>query len=499
LSSPSPLVKSSQSHLKVNDQEHRRAPAEEKPRIVYRVTTGSLSLDTKVSYQRYINDFLAFYKITDIEIVKDWSPKLARQHLIDYVIHLRDFKRFPRGSINVHVAAVSHFFYMIRDDATRIDMTKVRMELPPDESTHRDRPYTVDEIRKMLSVCHRARDKVIILLLTSTGMRIGAIHSLKMRDLQPKETSAAGSDSGGAAAGGSKVYMVSVYSSFPSDTYVTPCSPECATAIDEYLEERTSRADEVLKADSPLIRNLYDIKKRAVKPLTKPGVLYLVNRIVKESGIKSAFQFKGEAKRALGFRKFYKTQAEESGMKSINVEVAHGHSIGVSGHYYRPKPSVYAKYSNNFDQAASLVNECSGDHESDIICVNNNPQTQGEDNVVNTPIDTTIASGQGPPGPAGPQGPAGPKQVLQVREVESDVVVVSSATTGQATANCDADEVVTGGGARVFENPPPENELNPNNSGFRVDNGWEVEYRNPGPDTIFITAFAECAKLVDAP
>jgi glycosylphosphatidylinositol transamidase (GPIT) subunit GPI8 len=40
----------------------------------------------------------------------------------------------------------------------------------------------------------------------------------------------------------------------------------------------------------------------------------------------------------MGFRKHYKTTAEESGMKSINVEVAHGHS-GVANHYYRPKPS----------------------------------------------------------------------------------------------------------------------------------------------------------------
>jgi hypothetical protein len=51
------------------------------------------------------------------------------------------------------------------------------------------------------------------------------------------------------------------------------------------------------------------------------------------------YQFKGEAKRTMGFRKHYKTEAEESGMKSIHVEVAHGHSIGVSDHYYRPKPS----------------------------------------------------------------------------------------------------------------------------------------------------------------
>jgi site-specific recombinase XerD len=315
----SPLTKS-------EIEEVKEVKEEVKSKIIYRVTTGSLAPDTKRSYQNDINDFLEFYKITDVEIVKDWSPKLARQHLIDYVIYLRDIKRFPRGSINIHIAAINHFFYMIRDDATRLDMTKVRMELPPNEFLHRDRPYTVKEIQKMLSVCPRLREKAIILLLTSTGMRIGAIHELKLGDIQPKNTAEG------------KVYLITVYSS-SSKPYQTPCSPECAAYIDEYLEERRSMADEVLKNDSPLIRNLYDIKKKAVKPLTKSGVQYAVERIIKKSGIKNTFQFKGEAKRALGFRKFYKTQAEESGMKSINVEIAHGHSIGVSGHYYRPKPS----------------------------------------------------------------------------------------------------------------------------------------------------------------
>src|SRR5574341_1205653 len=63
--------------------------------------------------------------------------------------------------------------------------------------------------------------------------------------------------------------------------------------------------------------------------------------------------------------------------------------------------NAYAKYLTNFDQAGSLVNKCSGDHESSQICVNNNPQTQGKDNVVDTSITT-------PPGPPGEQGPPGP-------------------------------------------------------------------------------------------
>lgn len=51
--------------------------------------------------------------------------------------------------------------------------------------------------------------------------------------------------------------------------------------------------------------------------------------------------------------------------------------------------NVYAqRYSTSLEQAASLVNNCSGDHESSQICVNNNPQTQGKDNDVSTQITT---------------------------------------------------------------------------------------------------------------
>jgi hypothetical protein len=59
---------------------------------------------------------------------------------------------------------------------------------------------------------------------------------------------------------------------------------------------------------------------------------------------------------------------------------------------YRSTSKVYAKYTNTFDQAASLVNNCSGDGLSSIICVNDNPQTQGENNIVNTPINSHISN-----------------------------------------------------------------------------------------------------------
>lgn len=198
--------------------------------VIYQVTTGSLSDYTKKSYTYQINDFLAFYKITDvqgIEPLKEYSPKLIRQMVIDYVIFLRDEGNKSRASIKMACAALSFFFYMIRDDDARLNWTKVRMEFPPDEHIRRDRAYTLEEIQRILEVgCSgRLREKSIIYLLTSTGMRIGGIHPLKYGDLIPKTTSQG------------KVYRIEVYSD-SSASYYCYCNIETAKSIDEYLKER---------------------------------------------------------------------------------------------------------------------------------------------------------------------------------------------------------------------------------------------------------------------
>ena len=52
----------------------------------------------------------------------------------------------------------------------------------------------------------------------------------------------------------------------------------------------------------------------------------------------------------------------------------------------------FSGYSNHFEQAASLTNEFSGEHEGSQISVNNNPQTQGSNNLVETPVGTTFTS-----------------------------------------------------------------------------------------------------------
>lgn len=338
-----------QEQQQVDNKHHKSLPTS---LYRYEVTTGGLSEYTKYSYTHHINDFLAHFKITDIEPLKEYSPKVLKQMVKDYILHLRgdndsSTRRLAHKSINVHLAAISHFLYMIRDDDYKIDWKKVRLEIPPDENIRKDRAYTLEEIQKMLHVCSRARDKAIIHLLTSTGMRIGAVHTLKYGDLSPRQTKQG------------KVYRIEVYSG-SSDSYCCYCNVETTQILDEYLKERTD-AGEILRNDSPLIRNLYTSIsiKAPVKKLSDPQIKYIVGRIVKLSGIKNTFQFTGEAKRGKGFRKYYKTTAELAGMKPINVELTHGHSVGISSHYYRPQEAqVLEDYVTHAAEALEISSEC---------------------------------------------------------------------------------------------------------------------------------------------
>jgi site-specific recombinase XerD len=59
-----------------------------------------------------------------------------------------------------------------------------------------------------------------------------------------------------------------------------------------------------------------------------------IDEVLKKSGVKTK-----EAMRSHAFRKGFKSICEQSGMKSINVEMLLGHDIGVSGYYYRPAES----------------------------------------------------------------------------------------------------------------------------------------------------------------
>jgi integrase len=145
--------------------------------------------------------------------------------VIRYVLSMRDKaeKKYARSTVNTAVAAILYFF---DNNDIELNRHKIKRYLPSDESTYHDedRPYTLEEIQNILSLgCNDLRSKAIVLLLASSGIRLGALPSMQIGDLT--ET----------GFNGLNVYKIQVYARTPYK-YYTFCTPECYKAISDYLD-----------------------------------------------------------------------------------------------------------------------------------------------------------------------------------------------------------------------------------------------------------------------
>ena len=226
-----------------------------------------------------------------------------------------------RSTVNCRISAILYFF---DNNEIELNKRKIRRYYPSDESVNDDRPYSVGEIQQILSVSD-LRTKAMVLLMVSTGMRIGALHTLRVGDLTLMKNI-------------KPVYKIQVYAR-TKDRYYCFTTPEAAKAIDEYLDYR-ARNGEVLKDEAPLFRKGFNKQDpftvNIPKFLSMGGVTRSFDEIIKKSGVKSKSKSASKVMRSHAFRRGFKSIAEQSGMKSINVEMLLGHDIGVSGHYYRP-------------------------------------------------------------------------------------------------------------------------------------------------------------------
>jgi integrase len=187
----------------------------------------------------------------------------------------------------------------------------------------KDRPYTVKEISKMLEKADQ-RGKVAILLMCSSGIRVGALSSLKIRNLEKIDRYS--------------IYKITVYEN-EDEEYVTFCTPECASTIDSYLEYRQRHGERPLKEDSPLIREEFDINDEIIATRPKSLRPQTFQRMVNNAGFRSGViekhasleNFRGHrrpVKETHGFRKFFQTTAINAGMSPLYSEFILGHRSG---------------------------------------------------------------------------------------------------------------------------------------------------------------------------
>ena len=202
----------------------------------YNNFTDTIKSDqTREQYKRCLVRFMRFLNITDIDNLmvlaaggeKEQDSK-ALQKIIDYVGFLKRERKLGANAINLYLSPIMHFYAM--NDIT-LNRKKIGRYVPENIRKHNDRTYTREEITKLLEFCD-LRDRSIVLLFASTGMRIGAIPDLRLEHLTKIEKYS--------------LYQITVYQGHPEE-YITFCTPECRDAIDNYLNYRALRRNPYTK------------------------------------------------------------------------------------------------------------------------------------------------------------------------------------------------------------------------------------------------------------
>jgi site-specific recombinase XerD len=283
---------------------------------------------TLKSYNYSLKYFMRYCK-TDIPGLLRGNPKTLEQQIIEFLVEMRQVQKLSYGIINTRLAAIKKFYEM--NDIV-FNWKKISSYLPENIRVNKDRAYTIEEVQTMLTKCDE-RMRLVILLLVSTGVRLGAVVDLKLKHLTKIEKY--------------KLYQITIYENTSSEYYVFT-TPECALAIDSYLEYRT-RFNEKLSSESPLIREQFNRKDslliRKPKPLRYHNLAYILTDILVKAGIQTIEhvtetklngRIRKDVKRANGFRKLTETSFIRSKVNAEARELLMGHSIGLGDAYYRP-------------------------------------------------------------------------------------------------------------------------------------------------------------------
>jgi integrase len=288
---------------------------------------------TRENYVCRLRKFLEYCQLDSYDqLLYNGDTKLIQTRIVDYLIHVQA-AGLATSTVSSHQNTIKFFYVM--NDVTTLNWRKISKVKKPPHKEGNERPYIAAEIGRLLESTDM-RGRCCILLMCSSGIRQGGIHTLKLANLQRM----------------GDIYKITVYHNDPEE-YFTFCSPECAKALDQYFEYR-KRCGEILKPSSPIIRQQFDKNnpEQAAnpKPVGPTSIENIFYRAINDSGlrekknvIRGEKRYLHEVMQSHGLRKFFNTQVVTSGMSALYSEMLMGHHSGLAMQSY-VKPSVSQLY-----------------------------------------------------------------------------------------------------------------------------------------------------------
>jgi integrase len=303
------------------------------------------SIRSEYTRKVYTHCLLKYFQYTGVKKLGS-DPRKIEDNIINFVISMKkQGKTF--SAINNYVSAICRYY---RTQRVHLDTKNIHQYLPEFKKSRKNREYKHEEIQRLLDVADE-RMRAVILLLASSGIRIGSIPALRLRNIEKVTTESELS-----------IYKIIVYEGF-NEEYVTFCSVECTTAIDSYLKMREQYGEKLLPS-SYLIREQFDVRdpfkisrckevksSTITKKLTDLAERSLIRQkeVLMKGKIRSTIR--KDVPIAHGFRKFFSSQLVEADVKTELRWLLEGHALkGNDSNYVRvSEKSLLQEYEKGID------------------------------------------------------------------------------------------------------------------------------------------------------
>jgi len=135
-------------------------------------------------------DFLRLKQEDYSELITNKDKKWIENNIKNFLVYLRNERKISFKSASHYLDAIKKFYYVNSDHDFKWKLIKMYLgddDEENDSDQQEGRPYTRSEIQTMLKTANDIRSKIIILLMSSSGMRHGAIPLLKLKNLVKNE------------------------------------------------------------------------------------------------------------------------------------------------------------------------------------------------------------------------------------------------------------------------------------------------------------------------